>query len=229
MKKNSQRRAGTGRPSCAPAPIDVRVGEDRPLLLELMIATSGTAHTVRLSQNRSHPNGASRKPPSVLSLMHSRSRDDRLSFARTVALLALAASTLSGCYRYRPTETLRVQSGEQIRLQMTRAGAEAVAARLGPETAVVEGRVRADGASGIQMTVLQTTRWGDGGLIRWTGELVTIPHDAIARTELRTLDRGRSVMAGGVAVLATIGTFLILRATTGGGSGDTPGVPSPTP
>lgn len=161
--------------------------------------------------------------------MHVRSRHGHSSLARSVALLALAGSTLGGCYRYRPAEALHAQPGEQVRLQLTRAGAEAVASRLGPETAVVEGRVRADSGDGIQMTVLQTTRWGDGGLIRWTGESVTIPRTAIARTEQRTLDRGRSVVAGGVAILATIGTFLILKATTGGGSGESSGVPLPTP
>ncbi|MEP7384105.1 MAG: hypothetical protein ABI910_20675 [Gemmatimonadota bacterium] len=161
--------------------------------------------------------------------MHVRSRDGRSSFPRSLALLAIAASTLGGCYRYQAPESLHPQPGEQLRLQLTRAGAETVAARLGPETAVVEGRVRADSADGIQMTVLQTTRWGDGGLIRWTGEPVTIPRAAIARTEQRTLDRRRSFVAGGIAVLATVGTFLLLKATTGGGSGETSGVPSPTP
>lgn len=142
----------------------------------------------------------------------------------------MAASTLGGCYRYTSTENLHPEPGAQVRLQLTRAGAEALASRLGPETAAVEGRVRAEGAQGLELTVTQTTRWGDGGTIRWTGEPVTIPRDAIARTEQQTLDRGRSFMAGGAAVLATIGTFLILKATRGGGSGgDSPGGGSPTP
>lgn len=162
--------------------------------------------------------------------MHLRTRGSRPSVARSAFLLAIAVSTLGGCYRYTGVEILHPQPGAQVRLQLTRAGADALATRLGPGTAAVEGTVRGEGDQGLELTVTQTTRWGDGGTVRWTGEPVTIPRDAIARTEQRTLDRGRSFAAGGVAVLATIGTFLILKATRGGGSGsDSPGGTPPTP
>jgi hypothetical protein len=144
-------------------------------------------------------------------------------------LLAFAPTVLTSCYRYVPAGDVRPATGSEVRLYLTPQGAERLAPRLGPATAAVEGRVRGEGPDGLALTVTATTRAYDGGTIRWTGEPVTIPADAIARADRRTLDRGRSATAIGGAILATVATFLVLRSTRGGGSGEGGAGPGPTP
>jgi hypothetical protein len=65
--------------------------------------------------------------------------------------------------------------------------------------------------------------WADASAapVRWVGERVTLPAAAVAGVERRALDRRRSLVGVGGAVLAIVGSVLALRAVSGKGGGET--------
>ncbi|MEJ7810028.1 MAG: hypothetical protein WKG32_06360 [Gemmatimonadaceae bacterium] len=154
----------------------------------------------------------------------------RLFAPRARLTLAGAALLVSACYRYVPFEGApAAASGSEVRLYLTPEGTSQLEPTLGPQTTVVAGRVSGAADAGVPLIVSSTTK-AYGGSARWIGERVVIPTGVIARGERRVLDRRRSWLTGGGALLVSVVSFAILRSVTGGGSGDdgSPG-PGPTP
>jgi hypothetical protein len=144
----------------------------------------------------------------------------------------MVAVALAGCYRYVPVDAREpaAEPGSEVRLYLSTDGAKELEPKLGAQTAAVEGRVSAVRPDAVDVVVSSTTKAYGGQPVRWVGEQVTIPRAAITRSERRTLDRRRTIVAGGTAVLSTVATFLILKAVTGSASGsDGGGDPGPTP
>jgi hypothetical protein len=140
---------------------------------------------------------------------------------------AVGVLLLSGCYRYVPVAAAPAP-GAEVRLYLTPDGASRLAPALGPQTAIVAGRVEASRDEGVSLVMSSTTK-AYGATTRWIGERVTIPAAAIARGERRVLDRRRSLLAGAGVALATAAGYAVLRAVRGGGADAGGGGPTPTP
>jgi hypothetical protein len=106
-----------------------------------------------------------------------------------------------------------------VHLFLTPQGEADLAGRLGPDTIADHGRVESVGGDGVALVVSRTQK-RTGGTIPWIGERVTIPASAIAQSEQRTLDRGRSVLAGALIAAAAVGALVALIAQHGAGTGD---------
>jgi hypothetical protein len=142
-------------------------------------------------------------------------------------LAALCVGT--GCYRTVSAAPAALTPGSTVHLVLTPQGETDLAPRLGPETIAVDGRVESVGTDGVAL-VVSRTRKRTGATIPWIGERVTIPASAIAQSQQRTLDRGRSVLSGALVGAATIGALAALIAQLGAGRGDDGGGPiGPTP
>lgn len=142
---------------------------------------------------------------------------------------AVCALLLAGCYRYAPFPPAAAATpGAEVRFYLTPDGSTRVAPTLGPQTTVVAGRAEHGRDGGVLLLVSSTTK-AYGGTTQWVGERVTIPLDAIARSERRVVDRRRSLLAGGGVALAAVVGYAILRAASGGGSSASGDPPPPTP
>jgi hypothetical protein len=138
---------------------------------------------------------------------------------RPLRLLGFSAFLASAaCYRYVPLDAAPVP-GTDVRLYLAPQATAGLAARLGPETISLSGRVASADATALTVVVSETGKLS-GGSVRWVGERVTLPRALVFRGERRALDRRRTILAGGAAGLATAGVFLVLRAVGGNGSGD---------
>ena len=132
-----------------------------------------------------------------------------------VAAVCLGA----GCYRTVSAAPSALAPGATVHLFLTPQGETDLAGRLGPETIAVDGRVESVGSDGVALVVSRTQK-RTGATIPWIGERVTIPASAIAQSQQRTLDRGRSVLTGALLGAAAIGALVALIAQHGAGSGD---------
>lgn len=147
---------------------------------------------------------------------------------RSSSLLALAAAlTLGGCYRYVPGASADAAAGNEVRLTFTPEGAQQLAPVIGADVRSITGRVLSASDRELAVSVGRSYR-SSGVETIWNGENVTIPRDAVAQTDRRTIDRRRSTLAAIGAFLGGVITFSILRSITTGGNPGSPG-PGPTP
>lgn len=118
-------------------------------------------------------------------------------------LLALAAT--AGCYDYRPLSAPQVASTVTVRATLTDRGMIDLAPLIGPQIEKVDGVItNVDDTAVIMRVSSVTNRVGYSN--SWSGEAVTIPRGAIARLEQRSLNRKKSWLVGGSAVVATLVT-----------------------
>jgi hypothetical protein len=143
---------------------------------------------------------------------------------RSAILLSLLL--VVGCFRYTPSVAAETSAGDVVRIRLTDAGALRLAAAIGPQAQLVEGRLVSVADTGYVVAVSSVTRSSDS-IIQWAGEPVTIPRDAIAATERRVLDAGRTALTAGVALAAVALTGKWVRGAGGGAGTDTGGPPSP--
>jgi len=113
---------------------------------------------------------------------------------------------------------------------LTQAGSASLAPVLGRGTVAVEGRVAIATDTSYVLAVAATLKPVDDGTAStsrtvWAGESVSVPRNAIASTEGRTLDRGRTttlLTAGAVAAALAV-KLIVHTLGSGGGGGDTGG------
>ena len=149
---------------------------------------------------------------------------------RGVALLPLTLGcVLSGCYTYRAATPGALRDGADVRLRLTSDGAAALTDEAGLRVRTLEGRVqerRADGALVVLPTGVTTI---DGDALPWRRGPLTVPAQALERSEQRTIDRRRSIgVATGIAGVFTGVVVFAFRSIWGrGGSsnGSGPGTP----
>lgn len=135
----------------------------------------------------------------------------------------LALTVLTGCYKYVPVSGV-VPTGAEVRVRLNEQGGAALAKRLGVAPSALEGQVLAPASDSLVLRVTSTTSALTAQRIRWVGERVAIPADAVAYTERRTLDKRRTVAVAASAVVGSVVVFLIVRNTRGVAGGDgTPG------
>jgi hypothetical protein len=131
-----------------------------------------------------------------------------------------------GCFHYTPSLAAETSAGDIVRLQLTEPGSTRLAAVLGPQAQWLEGRLVTVSDSGYAVSVSAVTRTGDS-VIQWAGEPVMIPRDAVAGTERRVVDRGRSFVVVGLAIASAALTGKWIRGAGGGAGTETGVVPSP--
>lgn len=139
------------------------------------------------------------------------------------------AALLMGCTSYHPVTAPTVVVRDEVQVQLTAAGSQALVPVLGPGVRLVEGTVRERAADGaLLLTGTMLTLEGDDRR-PGPGTPVAIPLPAIARVDRRMRDKGRTrltvavIVGGFTAVVVTA-----LRSTRFRGQGQTaqgPGVP----
>ena len=134
---------------------------------------------------------------------------------------------LTGCYSYRPVAVAQPSSGQPVRVVLSDSGSTALAALLGPSTAVVTGRMIGSSADAylvsVRGTLTRTGREAD-----WAGEQVSIPRSLVARLDARVFSRSRTAVAAvGLAAATLIAREAFLGAGGVFGSGPPGGQPTP--
>jgi hypothetical protein len=127
-----------------------------------------------------------------------------------------------------PSTAAETSPGAELRLHLTEAGAARLAPVLGPQALTLEGRVLGSSDTALVLAVTGLTRQGSSAT-SWAGDSVAVPRDAIAGTERRVLDRGRTVatIAVGIAAAALTGRLARGAGGTNQGGDPTPAPPSP--
>lgn len=138
-------------------------------------------------------------------------------FRWIVALVVGAA-----CYRNVPAVATPFAPGERVRLYLTPDAESRLAARLGPETIAVEGRVDSTSPAGVLVVVARTTK-RTGGTVTWMGERVALASADIAHGERRVLDHKRTLVAALTAGIAAGVALAVLITQGGAGSGSDTG------
>jgi hypothetical protein len=134
---------------------------------------------------------------------------------------ALAAG---GCFTYRAAEPGALQPGETIRVGLTPSGAQEITRQVGPRVASLDGRLIAARDSALAVSVTQLTRTRASEEF-WPGDSVIVPVRGVESLLVRKLDRQRSALAVGGALVG----MLVLRRVTqeaglfGGGARPSPG------
>lgn len=131
-----------------------------------------------------------------------------------------------GCYTYVPLDTsARVPAGDHIAVEITDRGRAELGSRLGSGVMRLEGTIVRSDSQDVEMNVWRVAQIG-GVISRWSGENVRFRRDFVAGMEARTLNRGRSYLVVGAAV---VGVVLLVRSADLFGSfiggGDPPDVP----
>ena len=153
---------------------------------------------------------------------------------RLLAPIALALLP-AGCYRYAAIDPNAAVAMADVRLNLTAAGASALAPTLGRSPVAVEGRILQVNDSAYVLSVSSTlvrTPDDETSMTRnvWAGESITIPKRDVAGVDQRSLDTRRTATAAGLATLAGIlAAKLIVHGFGSSGSDSGPGMPVVTP
>ncbi len=143
---------------------------------------------------------------------------------RHAALPVAAASALGGCYVQSPLTSLPTP-GTEIVVELNDEGRVGMASQVGPSVTSIEGLL--DSASTDSAFTLRVSGVSiiNGAFAKWAGEPVTVRPAFVQSLAERRLSKGRTaVLAGGLAVAATV--FVATRGlgVLGGG-----GSPAPSP
>lgn|GEM_PF-1343671 len=116
------------------------------------------------------------------------------------ALVAAGAVLLNtACYSYMPAIGGALVPGRDVRVELTSEGSAVMQAAVGPRIRLIEGRVQQAAAGGSTTMAVEQLTSLDGLTVPYAGRTaLVIPATAIRRVDVRTLDRKRSWMAGGV-------------------------------
>ncbi len=131
-----------------------------------------------------------------------RSQASRLPHRARGATAVLAAGALllnTACYSYMPAIGGALVPGRDVRVELTSEGSAVMQSAVGPRIRLIEGRVQQTAAGGSTTLAVEQLTSLDGLTVPYAGRAaLVIPATAIRRVDMRTLDRKRSWMAGGV-------------------------------
>jgi hypothetical protein len=110
----------------------------------------------------------------------------------------------AGCYAYAPLETSRgVQAGEHVAVEITDRGRAELGERLGSGVLRLEGMLTRADSVDLVMDVWRVAQIG-GSTSRWSGESVRLRREFASRVQTRTLNRGRTYLVAGAAVVGLV-------------------------
>jgi hypothetical protein len=136
----------------------------------------------------------------------------------------------TACYSFVPVSTgVAPAPGDYVRVRLNPEGTAAQTATLGPRVEWAEGTVSERRADGTIVVGVSQVRLLDGLDHFWNGQGITVlPPTQVAEVRRRTLDRGKSRMAGIVAGVGLIGIAILALGIGGAGGGtDAGGTPPP--
>ena len=142
-------------------------------------------------------------------------------------VICLASLFTIACYRYTPIDASPI-AGSVVRLDLSDAGAQRMAAVLGRNAIGVEGTILSANDTSFLMSV-SATRQRDEQPLTWAGERVTVPRTAVQTMEGRSLDKKKTFMIAGIAILGAIAVKAILVGLDSMAGGDDGGITPPTP
>lgn len=120
--------------------------------------------------------------------------------------LALVCLMSAACYTYTPLASAPAP-GMEVKFELNDQGRAALADSIGPGSRSVLGRVRTATASGYDVAMGSVENI-DGLVQHWSGELMHIRTEYVARSQERRLDSKRSWMAGLGAAAALVAAIL---------------------
>jgi len=148
--------------------------------------------------------------------------------SRHVAAIWLIATLAGGCYRYTPLTTPAPVAGSVVRLDLSDAGAERLSTVLGRNTIAVEGTVVSANDTEFVVAVSGTRQRNEQPL-NWAGEHVTVPRSAVQAIESRSLDKKKTLVVVGLAILGGIAAKVLISGLSGSAGGDEGGIIPPPP
>lgn len=125
------------------------------------------------------------------------------------ALLLGMLSSVVGCYSYRPITTTP-QPGADVSLVLTDRGRVALGERVGPEIDQLRGRVVRASETEVTLSMSESVTLR-GTSQNWAGEPMPVQRELYGSARQKSLSRGRTALAAGVAGAAVL--YLILRST----------------
>lgn len=115
-----------------------------------------------------------------------------------------------GCYTYMPLDTSAgVPPGEHISVEVTDRGRAELSDRIGSGVLRIEGTLTRVDSQDMTMNVWRVAQIG-GETARWSGESIKFRRDFVATVQTRSLNRPRTYVAAGVAV---VGLFMLVKST----------------
>ena len=127
-----------------------------------------------------------------------------MQFRSLCVVLGVAPAAL-GCYAYAPLDTSAgVQAGEHVAVEITDRGRAELSDRLGAGVNRIEGTLTRVDSADLVMNVWRVAHYGSPTVARWSGESVRFRRDYASSVQTRTLDRGKTYLVAGGAVVGLV-------------------------
>lgn len=142
---------------------------------------------------------------------------------RLLLPLALVLAT-AGCHTFQPASVGSVAPGERVRVRVTGAFSDSLSSVLQRDDArTFEATVVSDDGSSmfLDVPVQQELR---GMRFETLNQRVEVPASAFVDIETKRLDKGRSLLAGGI-LAAALATVAVVELSKDSGGGNLPGGP----
>ncbi|MCU0647869.1 MAG: hypothetical protein MUF00_07720 [Gemmatimonadaceae bacterium] len=138
---------------------------------------------------------------------------------------SLLIGSLSGCYQITPITTgLPAPSAAGLRVHLSAAGTERVAATLGPFIVAVDATRETGAADSVVLRVTRAFHQAGTDENR-SGDIVRLAPTDVERVEARRLSKGRTALV--IALVAGLLGAIPAVASSSGGGGLTPGGTTP--
>lgn len=145
------------------------------------------------------------------------------TFRQIVVVLTLAGFS-TACYVRRPLTTSVPPPATRIVALVTDTGSVLMSNAIGAGAVEIEGIVVEADAESWKLQMVRVDQRG-GFSTRWNRELVTFPRIALTNTQQRVMDKKRSWLLAGAALLAVLSSMLFYGDVIGGGNDELPPPP----
>jgi len=136
---------------------------------------------------------------------------------------------VQGCYESLPLQQGPAPAVERVELVLNDQGRAALAERLGPMVGKVEGQIFSQDDGSYTISVYHV-RQLNGTSTTWNGEQVNVRKEHTIGYQIRKLNRTRTAIVAGAAVVGTVLIFFGKELGLGGGGiEDTEPEPEPPP
>jgi hypothetical protein len=129
--------------------------------------------------------------------------------ARAAVALVLFSVHLVSCVHYVPADPAALPAGADVTVGITDRGRSELREALGPGAEWVDGRLLSQTEAELVLSVTAVRHADLAASVPWAGERVAIPRALVREVQERTVDRTRTFIAAGIAVLVI--TLVSLR------------------
>ena len=135
---------------------------------------------------------------------------------------------LAACYRYTPVTDLAPAEGAVVRLDLSETGTARLGSILGRNATAVEGTILSRTDTSFLISV-SATRQRNEQPLTWAGERVSVPREAVQTIETRSLNKKKTLLLAGTAILGAVSLKLIVSGLQALAGGDDGGITPPPP